>query len=75
MKRVYVTEGGYFNKYGQFWGDGILGVDKNPKLAVSFPIKRGCYRHKVSRDSLGFDVIYKSSFSDKGYRVTRIDAN
>ena len=73
MSKVYVTEGGYFNKYGQFWGNGILGVDKNPKLAVSFPIKRGCYRHQVKIDDLGFVIIYKSSFSDRGFRVTSID--
>lgn len=75
MKRVFVTESGYFDEYDRFYGTGVIGVDCDPKFAASYPIKRGCYRHKVSRDSLGFDVIYKSSFSDKGYRVTRIDAN
>lgn len=74
MSKVYVTEGGYFNEYGQFCGTGILGVEKNPKFAVRFPIKRGCYRHKVTSDSLGFDITYKSSFSDRGYRVTSIDS-
>lgn len=73
MSEVYVTEGGYFNDYGQFCGTGILGVDKSSKLAVRFPIRKGCYRHKVKRNFLGFDITYKSSFSDRGYRVTSID--
>lgn len=73
MKKVYVTEGGYFNEYGQFCGTGILGVEKSAKFAVSFPIQKGCYRHHVTSDSLGFDITYKSSFSDRGYRVTSID--
>lgn len=75
MKKVYVTESGYFNEYGRFCGTGVIGVDLDPRFAASYPIKKGCYRHKVTRDSLGFDVIYKSTFSDKGYRVTRINAN
>ncbi len=74
MKRVYVTEGGYFNEYGQFCGTGVIGVDNNPKLAVSFPIRQGCYRHEVIRDVLDIIVIYKSSFSDRGFRVTCLDA-
>ena len=73
MKKVFVTEGGYFNDFGQFCGTGILGVDKSSKLAVRFPISKGCYRHKVTRDCLGFDITYKSSFSDRGYRVSSID--
>lgn len=73
MSKVYVTEGGYFNDYGQFCGTSILGVDKDPMLAVSFPISKGCYRHKVSRDFLGFEITYKSSFSNRGYRITSTD--
>lgn len=71
MKRVFVTEGGYFNEYGRFCGTGVIGVDSSPKLAVSFPIQRGCYRHQVVLDDLDFIVIYKSSFSNRGYRITR----
>lgn len=74
MKRIYVTEGGYFNKYGHFCGTGIIGVDSNPKLAVSFPIQQGSYRHEVIKDVLDLIVIYKSSFSDRGYRITCVDA-
>ena len=73
MQKVYVTEGGYFNDYGQFCSTGILGVNKDPRLAVSFPIMRGSYRHHVRKDDLGFDITYKSSFSDRGYRVTSTD--
>lgn len=74
MKRVYVTEGGYFNEYGQFYGTGVIGVDSDPQLAVCFPIRKGYFRHQVNRDSLGFDIVYKSSYSDRGYRITVIDA-
>lgn len=73
MSRVYVTEGGYFNDYGQFCGTGVIGVVRNPSFAVRFPICKGCYRHKVRRDFLGFYITYKSSFSDRGYRVSCID--
>lgn len=73
MKRVYVTEGGYFNEYGQFLSTGVIGVDNNPKLAVSFPISVGCYRHRVSFDNLGFVITYKSACTDRGYRVTSSD--
>lgn len=74
MKRVYVTESGYFNQYGQFCGMGVIGVDYDMKLASGYPIRHGCYRHEVSKDSLGFYVIYKSCCSNKGYRLTAIDA-
>lgn len=74
MKRVYVSESGFFDERGHFYGTGVIGVDIDPRFAASYPIKQGCYRHKVTRDTLGFDVIYKSSCSDKGYRVTCIDA-
>lgn len=70
MSKVYVTEGGFFNEYGQFCGTGIIGVDKNPKLAIGFPIGRGCYRHEVTRDYLDFSITYKSSFRNRGYRVS-----
>lgn len=73
MSKVYVTEGGYFNDYGQFCGTGIIGVDSHPSFAVRYPISKGCYRHKMTRDCLGFDITYKSSFSDRGYHVTSID--
>lgn len=73
MSRVYVTEGGYFNEYGQFCGTCILGVDRSSKLAVRFPISRGCYRHETISDFLGFSITYKSSFSNRGYRVTSCD--
>lgn len=75
MKKVYVTESGFFDEKGRFYGTGIIGVDYDPRFAASYPIKKGCYRHKVTRGSLGFDVIYKSQYSDRGYRVTRINAN
>lgn len=74
MKRVYVTESGYFDERGHFCGTGIIGVDFDPRFAASYPIRHGCYRHEASKDSLGFDVIYKSCCSDKGYRLTVIDA-
>ena len=73
MKKVYVTEIGYFNEGGRFYGTGVIGVDDNPKLAVGYPIRQGCYRHEVILDDLDFIVVYKSSFSDRGYRITRCD--
>lgn len=74
MSRVYVTEGGYFNEYGQFYGTGIIAVEKSSKFSVQYPIRRGCYRHEVRKDDLDFAITYKSSFSNRGYRVTAIDA-
>lgn len=75
MKRVFVTESGYFDERGHFYGTGVIGVDIDPRLAVIYPIKKGCYRHKVNYRYEGFVVIYKSSYSDSGYRVTRINAS
>lgn len=74
MKRVYVTETGYFNQYGRFCGTGVIGVDYETELAARYPIRHGCYRHEVVIDSLGFSITYKSCCSDKGYRLTAIDA-
>ena len=73
MKRVYVTESGYFDEYCHFWGTGVIGVDCELRAAVKYPIQKGCYRLKVVLDVLGFIVIYKSPFSNLGYRVTRCD--
>lgn len=74
MKRVYVSERGQFDVYGRFHGHGVIGVVSDKKLASGYPIRHGCYRHKVSIDSLGFSITYKSCCSDKGYRITAIDA-
>lgn len=73
MRKVYVTEGGYFNEYGQFCGTGIIGVDSDPRLAVIFPIQNGYYRHEVISDVLGFVIVYNSSFSNRGIRITGTD--
>ena len=73
MSRVYVTESGYFNDYGQFCRYGVIGVDKSAKLAVTFPIQKGCYRHGVKINAVGFAITYKSSFSNHGYRVVGVD--
>lgn len=73
MKRVYVTESGFFDVYGIFHVTNVIGVDNMKRLAVSFPVSLGCYRHHVERDCFSLAVVYKQQCSDRGYRVTAID--
>lgn len=74
MQKVYVTEGGSFDRHGFFNGSGVICVDSELKEAVAYPIKRGCYRYKVADSYSGLIVIYKSPYSSFGYRITRINA-
>lgn len=74
MKRVYVTEAGYFDEYGLFRITNVIGVDTLLRLAVSYPLSLGCYRHHVDVDDISLVVIYKQQCSNRGYRVTAIDA-
>ncbi len=71
MRKVYVTEGGAFDKYGFFKGSGVIGVDMEPKLAVFYPIRKGCYRYRVYREPSRLVIVYKSPYSNKGYRITQ----
>lgn len=73
MKRVYVTESGYFDKYGLFHVTNVIGVDKMLRLAVAYPVSLGCYHHHVEVDDISLVVVYKQQCSDRGYRVTAID--
>ena len=73
MSKVYVTESGSFDKYGFFNGSGIIGVDKEPRSAVGYPISRGYFRHKFLRSSIDFVILYKDPDSSEGFRVTSID--
>lgn len=74
MKRVFVTESGYFDKYKHFCSTGVIGVDTFPRNAVSYLIKRGCFRHMVDARCDGFVVIYKLLGSSIGYRLSVLDA-
>lgn len=74
MSRVYVTEAGYFDDYGLFHVTNVIGVDSMMRLAVSYPISLGCYRHNVVLDDISLVVTYKQYCSNRGYRVTAIDA-
>lgn len=75
MKRVYVTESGYFNQYGRFCGTGVIGVDFQPRLAICYPIIKGYYRHRVYPHSSRKVILYKRPDSNQGLRITAIDAD
>lgn len=74
MKKVYVTESGYFGDYGLFHSTGVISVDTLPRNAVSYLIRVGCYRHMVDSRIDGCVVIYKTLGSSKGYRLSVLDA-
>ena len=74
MKRVYVTENGHFDKYGHFRSYGVLSVDTMLRSAVSYPMRKGCYRHQADKDSISVVIIYRQQCSNMGYRITCIDA-
>lgn len=74
MKRVYVTENGYFDEYGSFQVLSVIGVGSCLKDVVSFLIHSGCYRHHFHKDRISLVLYYKYSFSNRGYRITCIDA-
>lgn len=74
MKKVFVTEGGDFDRHGFFNGSGVIGVDSDPKEAVRYPIKMGCYRYRVYNHPSGLIIVYKSPYFSRGYRVTEINA-
>lgn len=73
MSKIYVTESGSFDKYGFFNGKGIIGVDRSAKLAVSFPISQGYFRHQFLRSSIDYVITYKDPDSSNGFRITSID--
>lgn len=73
MKRVYVTERGTFDKYGLFQGAGVIGVDQESRLAVSYPLSLGFYRYKSHHLSTMNIIIYKDPFTNEGVRITAIN--
>ena len=74
MQKVYVTERGDFDEDGRFHVGGVIGVDSMARLAVSYPLSVGCYRHHVEKDDISLVIFYKNQSSFCGYRVTAIDA-
>lgn len=70
MQKVYVTERGDFDEDGRFHVGGVIGVDSMARLAVSFPLSVGCYRHHVDKDDFSLAILYKQPSSYKGFRVT-----
>lgn len=74
MKRVYVTEGGYFGDYGLFHSTGVIGVDTLPRNAVSYVISVGGYHHMSDSRIDGIVIIYKVMGSNRGYRLSVLDA-
>lgn len=70
MQKVYVTEAGYFDDYDRFHVGGVIGVNSMARLAVSYPLSVGCYRHHVDKDDISLVVFYKKQFSPRGYRIT-----
>lgn len=70
MQKVYVTERGDFDENGRFHVGGVIGVDSMARLAVSYPIHVGCYRHHVEKDDISLVIFYKHQSSFCGYRVT-----
>lgn len=70
MQKVYVTERGDFDEDGRFHVGGVIGVDSMARLAVSYPLSVGCYRHHVTTDDFSLEIFYKHQSSKIGYRVT-----
>lgn len=72
MKRVYVTESGYYDERDGFRGTGVIGVDFQPRLAISYPIHKGYNRHRVYYHSSRNVILYKRPDSNEGLRITVI---
>lgn len=72
--RVYITEEGFFDDYDLFHVTNVIGVDSMMSLAVSYPVSLGYYRHNVVQDDISLVVTYKQNCSNRGYRITEIDA-
>lgn len=73
MKKVYVTEGGFYDEVGHFCGSGIIGVDSKAKSAIAYIVGLG-YKRIGKYKGPGRDVrIYKRPDSYDGIRITVIE--
>lgn len=72
-KFVYVTEGGRIDESGYFCGSGVIGVDKEPKFAISYPIRSGFYRFRYNKYSARVMVVYTLPDSKEAIKITKIE--
>ena len=72
-KFVYVTEGGRIDESGYFCGSGVIGLDREPKYAISYPIRSGFYRFRSTKYSARVMIVYTLPDSKEAIKITKIE--
>ena len=69
MERIYVTEIGAINNYGNFESFGVVGVNRTAKEAVKYIIEDGALPIKREIRRKLKEITYKKNETE-GYRIS-----